>query len=150
MNFYLDTIKELSVLSLILGAILGLATLIPYVGIITFLMCTFASGCIIILYMQKMKLLGELDVKDWAINGAISGLISFLGFSLAFIPLAVIIGELTKASYYYGIAIMFKSGFFMLVFMIIFIAITSAITNSFGAMTTAYAIKVYKSQLEKK
>ena len=145
----LENTKELSVLSLILGAILGLATLIPYIGIITFLICIFASGSTIILYMQKMMLFGGLEIKEWAINGAISGFVSFLGFSLTFIPLAALIGALTKASYHWGITIMLKNGFFMLIFIIIFIAITSAITNSFGAMTTAYAIKAYKNQIGK-
>ncbi len=149
MNLYIETIKELSLLSAIFGAALGIVTLIPYIGIISFLICTFAAGSIILCYMQKMKLIGETDIKNWSINGAISGLVAFIGFSLVFIPIAALIGAITKTSYHYGITIMFKNGFFMLLFLIAFVAITSALTNGFGAMVTAYTIKFYESQIKK-
>ena len=150
MKVYLSTIKELIFLSALFGAALGIATLIPYIGLITFLICTFAAGSTVIFYMQKLKLLNELDIKEWSINGAISGFVSFIGFSITFIPLAALIGALVKTSYYYGITIMFKNGFFLLLFLILFVAITSALTNGFGSMVTASALKFYKTQIENK
>lgn len=140
-------LKQISVLSLILGAILGLITVIPYLGIISFLACVFLSGSGVLFYMQKLELIGELDTKSWAVYGSISGFISFIGFSIAFVPLATIIGLIAKTSYYLGISVMFKMGFFILLLMIVFVAIIAALMNGFGAMTTSYVMNLYNSQI---
>lgn len=137
-------IKQISLLSVILGAILGVLTLIPYLGIFTFLICIFATGSLVILYMQKLELLGELDIKTWSIYGAISGFIGFVGFSLTFVPLATLIGLMVKTSYYLGVSLMFRLGFFITILMIIFVAILSALMNGFGSMATSYFIEAYK------
>ena len=137
-------IKQISILSAILGGILGILTLVPYVGILTFIVCTFAAGSIVLIYMQKLELIGELDTKSWSIYGAIGGFVSFLGFSATFVPLATIIGAIVKTSYYLGISLMFRLGFFVTILMILFVAVMSALMNGFGAMTTSYVQDFYK------
>lgn len=37
----LRLLKQISILSVILGAILGLVTLIPYIGVLSFLICVY-------------------------------------------------------------------------------------------------------------
>lgn len=138
-------IKQISILSLIFGAILGVITLIPYIGLLSFLICTFASGSLIIYYMQKIELIGEFDVKSWSIYGAIGGFVSFIGFCIAFIPLAALIGLFVKSSYYLGISIMFRLGFFLTVIMSIFMAVVVALMNGFGSMLTSYTLQLLKS-----
>ena len=133
-------IKQISILSAVLGGLLGLITLIPYIGVLSFLICIFAAGSLILYYMQKIELIGELDTKAWSIYGALSGFVSFIGFSITFIPLATIIGMIFKTSYYLGISIMFRVGFFITILMILFVAILSALMNGFGAMTTSYVL----------
>ena len=147
MNKYL--LKQSSILSLILGAILGLITLIPYLGILSFLICAFCSGTIILLYMQKRELLDKLEIKEFTIYGALCGFLNFIGFSLTFIPLAVIIGLLKKTSYYLGVAVLFETGIFMPVLIIIFLAITAALMSGFGSMVTAYTMNFINSQNKK-
>ncbi len=141
-------LKQISILSLILGAVLGLITLIPYLGIFSFLICTFIAGSIVLWYLQKLEFVGQLDTKSWSIYGAISGFVSFIGFSISFVPLATILGIIFKTSYYLGISIMFKMGFFILLLMIVFVALISALLNGFGAMSTSYILELYKAQKE--
>ena len=141
-------LKQISILSAILGAALGLVTLIPYIGVLSFLICVFAAGSLVLIYMKKLELIGELDTKSWAIYGAISGFVSFIGFSIAFVPIATIIGMIVKTSYYLGISLMFRLGFFITILMIIFVAVLAALMNGFGAMTTSYAISLYNSQIK--
>lgn len=140
-------LKQISILSAILGAALGLITLIPYIGVLSFLICVFASGSLVLIYMKKLELIGELDTKAWSIYGAISGFVAFIGFAVSFVPIATIIGMIVKTSYYLGISLMFRLGFFITILMIIFVAVIAALMNGFGAMTTSYAISLYNSQI---
>ena len=139
-------VKQISILSLLFGAILGVITLIPYIGLLSFLICSFAAGSIIIYYMQQIELLGEFDTKAWTIYGAISGFTSFVGFCISFIPLAALIGLFVKTSYYLGISIMFRLGFFLTIIMALFVAIISALMNGFTAMTTSYVLELLKNE----
>ena len=139
-------VKQISILSLIFGGILGLITLIPYIGLLSFIICSFAAGSLIIYYMQKIELLGEFDTKAWTIYGAISGFVCFIGFCITFTPLAALIGAIAKTSYYLGISIMFRYGFFLTIVLSLFIAVIVALMNGFGAMTTSYVIQLLKNQ----
>jgi len=141
-------LKQISILSVILGAALGLITLIPYVGVLSFLVCVFAAGSLVLFYLQKLELIGELDTKAWSIYGAISGFVAFIGFAISFVPLATIIGMIVKTSYYLGISLMFRLGFFITILMIIFVAVIAALMNGFGAMTTSYVLSLYNSQVK--
>ena len=139
-------VKQISILSLIFGAILGLITLIPYIGVLSFSICSFAAGSIIIYYMQKIELLGEFDTKAWTIYGAISGFTTFIGFCISFLPLAAIIGLIAKTSYYLGISIMFKYGFFLTIILALFLAFITALMNGFGSMTFSYVLQLIKNK----
>ncbi len=140
-------LKQISILSLILGAALGLITIIPYIGLISFLVCVFASGSLVLIYMKNLELVGELDTKMWAIYGSISGFIAFIGFSVSFVPLATIIGLIVKTSYYLGVSLMFRMGFFITILMVFFVALIAALMNGFGSMATSYAIRLYEEQV---
>lgn len=138
-------VKQISLLSLIFGAVLGLITLIPYIGLLSFLICTFAAGSLVIYYMQKIELLGEFDTKAWTIYGAISGFVCFIGFCISFVPLAALIGLFAKTSFYLGISIMFRLGFLLTVVLSFFMAALAGLMNGFGAMTTSYVLELLKN-----
>ncbi len=142
----LRLLKQISILSAILGAILGIITLIPYIGVLSFLVCVFAAGSLVLFYLQKLELIGQLDTKFWSIYGAAGGFMAFIGFAVTFVPLATIIGMIVKTSYYLGVSLMFRLGFFITILMILFVAVIAALMNGFGAMTTAYVISLCKSQ----
>ena len=90
------------------------------------------------IYMKKMQMMGILDIRQGAMYGAIIGFVSFLGFSISFVPLATIIGFIYKGSYYLGVSLLFRSGFFVLIMMIFFVALLSALMNSFSGLVTMY------------
>ena len=85
--------------------------------------------------MTKYNLIGILNLKETLIYGAIIGFISFLGFSLTFVPLATIIGLIYKNSFYLGVSMLFREGFFVMLLMVIFVALLGgALMNSFSAL----------------
>ena len=123
------------VISSILGAVLGVITVIPVVNVLSFLAIMFLASPSVIIYMTKYNLIGILNLKETLIYGAIIGFISFLGFSLTFVPLATIIGLIYKNSFYLGVSMLFREGFFVMLLMVIFVALLGgALMNSFSAL----------------
>lgn len=139
-------LKQLSILSAILGGSLGLITLIPFIGSIAFLFLMMCAGAALIIYMKRKALVGFIEPKDGALYGAITGFVSFLAFSVVYMPIAAIVGLIFKNSQYSLITFSVKSGFFVIVLLVVFIAILSAVMNSFSAMAATY---IY-SQIEPK
>lgn len=131
--------KEIAILSAILGGILGVITLIPFIKTFAFMALILCVSAIVLVYMKKNDAIGIINTKEGAILGAISGFVSFIAFSIVFVPLVSIIGLIFKSYNTYGILYLLKaSGFFVLVMLIIFIAILSALMNAFSGLVTAY------------
>ncbi len=138
--------KQTAVLSGLLGLVLGVLTVIPFICNLSFFALFILAAPIIMVYMKRMQMMGILDIKQGAMYGAVIGFLSFIGFSISFIPLAGIIGLIYKGSFYLGISLLLRSGFFVMITLIFFVALLSAIMNSFSGLVTMY---VY-SQLETK
>lgn len=134
-------LKQISILSAIVGAILGVITIIPLLGSFSFLFIIALMGAGLIVYMKKMSLIGFLEPNDGAIFGGIAGFISFLGFSVTFLPLCTIIGVFAKFSFYAGIKSLvlgFISMPFLLIVFVVLTALMSALMNAFSGMVAAY------------
>lgn len=131
-------LKQTAILSLILGAGLGIITIIPFIGAISFFTIMFLASTVVLIYMNKNNMIGKLIPRDGALLGALIGFLSFIGFSITFVPLATIIGLFYKGSFYLGISLMFRSGFFVLIMMVAFVAMLSALMNSFSGLATVY------------
>ena len=138
--------KQTAVLSGLLGLVLGVLTVIPFICNLSFFALFILAAPIIMVYMKRMQMMGILDIKQGAMYGAVIGFLSFIGFSISFIPFAGIIGLIYKGSFYLGISLLLRSGFFVMITLIFFVALLSAIMNSFSGLVTMY---VY-SQLETK
>lgn len=139
-------IKQMATLSGVLGLILGVLTIIPFICNFSFFALIVLAAPIILVYMKKLDMIGILDIKQGAIYGGIIGFVSFLAFSVSFVPLATIIGFLYKGSYYLGVGILVRSGFFVMIMMVFFVAILAALMNAFSGLVTTY---VY-NQIEQK
>lgn len=136
-------IKQAAILSAILGGILGVLTLIPFVRNFSFMLLILCISAVIIVYMKKNDLIGIIDVREGAILGAIIGFISFLAFSVVFVPLVAIVGLIFKGYYTFGITYMLRiSGLFVLVMLVVFMGILSALMNAFAGLVTAYVYEV--------
>ncbi len=131
-------LKQISILSLIAGAALGVVTIIPFIGGIAFLFLMMCIGAALIIYLKKMTLVGFLELKDGALYGGIAGFVSFLGFAAVYFPLASIIGLIFKNSQYSLVTFSVGSGFFVVLLLSVFVAILSAVINSFSALAATY------------
>ena len=146
MNINKLLIKQMATLSGVLGLILGVLTIIPFICNFSFFALIVLAAPIILFYMKKLDMIGILDVKQGAMYGAIVGFVSFLAFSVSFVPLATVVGLLYKGSFYLGISLLVRSGFFVVVMMVFFVAILAALMNAFSGLVTIY---IY-NQIEQK
>lgn len=136
-------VKQSAILSAILGGIIGILTLIPFVRNFSFMILILCISAVIIVYMKKHNLIGVIDLREGAILGGIIGFVSFIAFSIVFIPLVALIGLIFKNYYTYGITYMLRvSGFFVLIMLVLFLGILSALMNAFAGLTTAYIYEV--------
>ena len=139
-------LKQVCVLGGLLGLVLGLITIIPLINGLSFLALMLFAAPVVLVYMKKLEMIGILDIKQGCIYGAIIGFVSFIGFSISFLPLATILALIFKGTFYSGIKVLFTSGVFVLVTMVLFVAILSALFNGFSGAITTY---IY-SQIESK
>lgn len=130
--------KQMAMLSGVLGLILGVITILPFICNFSFFALMVLAAPILLVYMKKLNMIGILDPKQGAMYGAIVGFTAFIGFSISFVPLATIIGFIYKGSFYLGVSLLFRSGFFVLVMMVFFVAILCALMNAFSGMATMY------------
>ena len=73
-------VKQTAILSAILGGILGLLTLIPFVRNFSFMLLILCVSAVILVYMKKKDLIGVIDLKEGAVLGGIIGFVSFIAF----------------------------------------------------------------------
>ena len=138
-------LKQVALFSALIGGAIGVITLIPFVGTLSFLTLILFLSAIIIVYLKKHDLIGIIDMKEGAILGAVIGFASFITFFIVFAPLSILIGFLAKG-YYVGhvLRIFFENfgGFFVMIMLLFFLALISALMNAFSGLTTAYVYEL--------
>lgn len=143
MNFDLILARQITVLSLFFGALCGLITLIPIVGMysLIFLICFIAP--LVIWILIKYNCLSLSSIKESVIVGALTGFVSFLGFSIIYIPISAILMKLFNLTANYGIGIMLaNASFFLLMVISLFMGVLSATVNAFTGFLTFYVINL--------
>jgi len=133
-------LKQLSILSLFAGAILGLITIIPYVSFFSFSILIFFLSIFIIVYLKQNDFIGIISVKEGCIFGAVIGFVSFISFSIIYAPISMFLGWLIPA-YTQGFLRFFMTSFGSVVVMfllMILMAGISALFNGFSGLITAY------------
>lgn len=146
MNIDFILFRQISVLSLFFGALLGLVTLIPFIGTLSmvFLICFVAP--LVIWLLIKYGCLSLSSIKESIIVGAIAGFVSYLGFSTVYIPISVILMKFFNIAANYGIGIMLSNaGFFILTVLSIFMGVLSATVNAFTGFLTFYILEFISS-----
>lgn len=131
-------VKNLAIISLIFGVISGFLALIPILGIIILLMLIFCSSFIVIILMKKFALIPNPNEQTGMLWGGISGFITFIGFSIIFLPSSFILSLIFKLSYYTGIGMIMKSGFSTMIMLVIFLAILCGMMNAFAGLASVY------------
>ena len=134
-------LKQLTILSAFAGALLGLLGVISYpTFVFSILILILTIAIWVLVYLKQNDLIGIINVREGCIFGAIIGFISFLGFSVIFAPISMLLGWLIP-SYTLGWLRFFMGGFgtfVVMLFLIIFVAGISALFNGFGGLVTAY------------
>lgn len=147
MNFDLTLLRQISILSVFFGVILGFVTLIPFIGTfsLTFLICFIAP--LVIWILIKYGCMSLNSIKDSIITGALAGFISYLGFSLIFIPVTVLLYKFFGISSNQGIAVTLNNAsFFILAVLSVFMGVLSATVNAFTGFLTFYVLDFMRKQ----
>jgi len=143
-NFIL--LKQIAILSIFFGAILGAVTLIPYLGIISFIFLISLIAPLVIWLLVKYNCLSLSSIKDSVIVGAIAGFIAYMGFSIIYVPISVILMKLFHISANIGIGYMLGNANFFLLFIIsTFMGVLGATVNAFTGFLTFYVLDFINS-----
>ena len=143
-------LKQICLLSVLVGLGVGVLTIIPFVGSVAFMSYFLLIAAFLIIYLKRNGILGELTIKEGGIIGAVVGVSSFLGLCVTYIPLIII-----KQFIFYDfvgkmIATSFTSilTFVGLIFMVVFTALLCGLMNCFSGAVTVYVYKIL-SELNK-
>jgi len=134
-------LKQLAILSVFAGVVLGAVTLIPYIGFISFFIVYVFLSAFILFYFKKNNLIGIINVQEGAIYGAAIGVISFAAFIIVLAPVASIIGMLVPNYPLASFRLLFNnigSFFFFTVPFAVFAALISGLFNGFTGLVTAW------------
>ena len=142
-------LKQLALLSTLLGAFGGLVALIPPLTLIMLISAFIFPAAIILIYLKKNDLIGIFNTREGAIFGALIGFVSFIASFLVYAPISVIIAWLVKiisGSFYIpGFLRLISLDFgtlIVLLFAVIFLAGISALFNGFWGLVTAWIYEI--------
>ena len=138
-------LKQLSILSVFAGVILGLITVIPYVSALSFFTLILFLSAFIIVYLKQNDLIGIISIKEGCLFGALIGFVSFIAFSIIYTPISMLLGWLIP-SYTQGFLRFFLTGGIgstvVMLMLILFMAGLSALFNGFAGLVTAYVYEL--------
>lgn len=143
-------LKQICLLSVLVGLATGVLTIVPFIGSIVFMLYFLLVASFLIIYLKKNNILGELTIKEGGVIGAAIGISSFLGVCVTYVPLIIIkqfifydfIGKMIASSF---TSILTFIGLF---FMILFTALLCGLMNCFSGAVTVYIFKIL-SELNK-
>ena len=147
-NFIL--LKQIAILSAFFGAVLGAITLIPYLGGISFVFLISLIAPLVIWLLVKYNCLSLSSTKDSVIVGAIAGFVAYLGFSIVYVPISVLLMKVFHLAANVGVGFMLGNAtFFLLVVISLFMGVLGATINAFTGFLTFYVLDFINS-IEKK
>jgi len=139
-------IKQLSILSAILGGLLGILTLIPFVGQLAFIILMCFAAVLVIWFMLKVELIDLTSNKQSIIAGAISGFISFIAFCIVYLPFVYVLGRVFNLYSFYGVSVFLNVGSFgIIILLVLFMGLLSATINAFTGFLTYYMLEFLKN-----
>lgn len=141
-------LKQLAILSVFAGVILGLITVIPYVSLFSFMILILCVSAFILAYLKQNDLIGIISIREGCIYGAIIGFVSFTAFAVVYTPISMLLGWLIP-SYSQGFLRFFLNSFGSFVVMILLMILMggiSALFNGFSGLVTAYVYEIITGQ----
>ena len=146
MNINFILLKQIAILSAFFGAVLGALTLIPYLGVISFVFLICFISPLVIWILVKYNCLSLSSIKDSVITGAISGFVAYMGFSIIYVTISVILMKLFHISANIGVGYMLgNASFFLLLVLSLFMGVLGATVNAFTGFLTFYVLDFINS-----
>lgn len=146
MNIDYVLLRQICVLSLFFGALCGLVTLIPFIGTLSFIFLICFMAPLVLWVLIKYNCITLTSIKDSIINGVIVGFVSYIGFSVIFLPISVILVKVFHIASNMGIGLMLQNAnFFILVVLSMFMGVLSATVNAFTGFLTFYVMEFVNS-----
>lgn len=146
MNINYILLRQISILSIFFGLLLGLVTLIPYAGAISFVFLLCFVAPLVIWILIKYGCISLSSVKDSVIVGAIAGFVSYMGFSIIYVPISVLLMKFFQIAANYGVGLMLQNAnLFILIVISLFLGVLGATINAFTGFLTFYVIDLVNS-----
>ena len=144
-------IKNLIIISAVLGVILGTLGAVPFIGIWIFIASFILAAPIVMVYLIMDSKLDLTTIENSIITGAITGFASSILFSCAYsILTALVFNFLHYSNNKILTSIIINSPIWLSIVFITFIAIVSATINSFSGLATYYIINFIRDMYEKR
>jgi hypothetical protein len=138
----LVTVKQISLLSAFLGALLGIAALIPFLGKPAFIALICFASVFVLIFLLKFGLIERLSTKDSVIAGALVGFISFIGFCAVYLPAVALLGNAFDLYAFEGITFALRAGTpAVIIMLVLFVSVLAATINAFSGFLTFYVIE---------
>ena len=135
----ISLIKLITLISIFIGVVCGFLTLIPFIGGWVFFILICFAAVIEMSFLLKNKLLQLDSTPESAIIGSIIGFLSFIGFSIIYMPLVVILLKVFKYYVNYGVALALNnSSLWIIILVTLFMGVLSATINAFTGFLTYY------------
>lgn len=128
-------IKEITKISLILGAILGAVALIPFVVFLAFLFLFLFASVSVAIY--KKDFLPGLDYRQTVFWGMFTGATASIGFFTIFIPITLILSFIFNGYLSYGLTYLIKfDALWFSIIILLVVMLVCASSNAISLMIT--------------
>ena len=143
--------KNIIILSILFGAILGLLAPVPHIGTFILMMVFLLSAPVVMVYLIMDGKLDLTTTKDSIIQGALSGFVSGFAFSVVYAVMMFILGTFFHYSSNFILTPMITNCPVWLLFVfIVFIGVVFGTTNAFSGFLTYYIINLMRDMYEKR
>ena len=143
--------KNIIILSIFLGAILGLLAPVPYIGMIVLMAVFLLSAPAVMVFLIMDGKLDLTTTQDSIIQGALAGFVSGFMFSVTYAIFVFLLGAFFHYSSNFILTTMISNSPIWLLFVfIVFIGVVFATTNAFSGFLTYYIINLLRDMYEKR
>lgn len=146
----MSLLKVILLMSTLLGLVIGLISPIPYIGGLAFFALLCFSAPIVLGVLLNIGVLKIDNISESAVLGGIVGFVSYLAFSVVYMPIVMILYKVFNHYVNYGVTLaLTNANLFVIVTVSIFMGILSASINAFSGFLTYYLAEVFKNMNNK-
>lgn len=146
----MSLLKVILLMSTLLGFVFGLISPIPYIGGLAFFVLLCFAAPIVLGMLLNIGVLKIDNISESAVLGGIVGFVSYIAFSVVYMPIVLILYKVFNYYVNYGVTLaLTNANLFVIVVVSIFMGILSASINAFSGFLTYYLAEVFKNMNDK-